>query len=348
MSQLTSKQRVLNTIKWKPVDRLPTFAGGHFPQLTGRKYGRDYLHDADAIAATVLKQAEIFEADADRVPSSGALEVLANTKLYWPENDYPMFLEPVITSRADVDRLVVPSEEELARDPRVAAGLEAIRIVRKKLGPDALIMGFVNGVYNYAGELTGTAALMRFLAQDPELVWKLGEAITQTSINHLRLQVKAGADYIGMPDATSSPACISPKQYAEHALPHHIKLISAIRETGAISQYHPCGGEYPIIDQLPRTGADILHFTELVDLSVAQKIFVQRHAVAGGMDVVTGPLFLGTPDEVDAYTKKLIESLRFKTGAIIMPSCGLSPNVPVENIQAYIKAVKKYSHGTLR
>ncbi|PAW79955.1 MAG: hypothetical protein B9S32_01105 [Verrucomicrobia bacterium Tous-C9LFEB] len=348
MSTLTHKQRVHNAIKWKPVDRLPVFTGGTFPKLIGRNYNRDYLHDADAIAQTALKQWEVFEADAVGVGSGGSLEVLANAKQVWPENDYPMFLEPVIKSREDVDNLHVPTEEELAKDERVAAGLKAIQIVRKALGPDVPLTGMATGAFNSAGKLTGTSELMRWLAQDPELVWQLNLAITQTTINHVKLQVKAGIDIIHMPDATSSPACISPKQFTKHALPHHKAVIQAIHDAGAIAKFHPCGGEYPIIDQLAETKADILHFTELVDLGVAQKIFVQRHAVAGGVDIVTGPLFLGGPDEVDAYIKTLIEGLKFKTGTLIMPSCGLSPNIPIENIVAYVKAVKKYSKGSLR
>ncbi|MGD0152822.1 MAG: uroporphyrinogen decarboxylase family protein [Thermacetogeniaceae bacterium] len=94
---------------------------------------------------------------------------------------------------------------------------------------------------------------------------------------------------------------------------------------------------------LLRPGADLLVFSELVDLAVAQKVFVGRIAVGGTVDP-SQVLFLGTPQEVDEHVREIIERLPFKTGAILAPGCGLSPNYPVENLKAFLDAARR--HGT--
>jgi uroporphyrinogen-III decarboxylase len=109
-----------------------------------------------------------------------------------------------------------------------------------------------------------------------------------------------------------------------------------------LTLYHPCGGEYPIIDQVGQTGADVLYFSELVDLDVAQKIFFRRFAVAGGVDTVN-TLYLGDVKTVDRELQKTIGKFKHKTGVILQPGCGLSPNIPVENLQSMVKAARKYS-----
>jgi [methyl-Co(III) methanol-specific corrinoid protein]:coenzyme M methyltransferase len=244
-----------------------------------------------------------------------------------------------------VDRL-----EEKLDLPRVLnnefiqALLDTTRSVKRQIGENVTLEVNSYGVFNFAARLLGIERLMSATIREKKLVHRLCDKIAGLQVALAAPFVEAGADLLSIGDGMSSPSCISPKIYGELALPYLTKTIQGFKMTGALTLYHPCGGEYPIIDQVGHTGADILYFSELVDLDVAQKIFVRRHAVAGGVDPAN-TLFLGDVHTVDVRLKETIGKLKHKTGVIIQPGCGLSPNIPIENLQAMVSATRKYSEN---
>jgi uroporphyrinogen decarboxylase len=341
---LSSKERVLAAIAWDDVDRIPVFAspGGVAAQLIGRKVNREFALDGEALANAQLAAWEQLGDDLISVHGYGSLVEAFGAKSVWPENDYPMFAGPIVVTHDDADALVVPDPY---RDPFQIEVLRALQIVKSKVGDRVLVGGFVNGIFNLAGRLLGTESLMANLTRDPELVHKVCRKIVAAQVRYGETLVEAGAELIHIPDATSSPACISPRTYEQFALPYLTEAIQGFKRAGAIVSYHPCGGEYPILDLIGRTGADILHFSELVDLAVVQKVYVGRHAVAGTVDPAS-VLFLGSRADVDRHVADIVGRLQFQTGAIIQPGCGLSPNFPFQNIAAMVEAA--HTHGTYR
>jgi uroporphyrinogen-III decarboxylase len=57
----------------------------------------------------------------------------------------------------------------------------------------------------------------------------------------------------------------------------------------------------------------------------------------------TGILARGTPDDVDAACRELIESCGSGGGLILGPGCALAPDTPADNIHALVEAAKRYS-----
>ncbi len=341
--EMNSRERVLAAIRWREVDTIPVFSKirGAIARVNGRKINQSFYLDGEAIAAAGLKTWETLQDDIIHLGGGNVVPFEAlGADTIWPDNDYPMFKQPSIVSHEDVDRLEIPDP---LQDPYMVELLRAIRIVKAKVGQEVAISSGFHGVFNIAGRLLGTDQLMLLLGRDPELVHQLCRKITDTLIQYGELLVEAGAEILEIGDATSSPACISPKTYEKMALPYLTETFQGFKKAGAYAIYHPCGGEYPIIDLLSRTGANVLDFSELVDLDVAQKIFVRRIAVCGTVDP-SKVLFLGTPAEVEQHVKTIIEKLPFKTGAIIAPGCGLSLNIPLENVCAMVIAARKYGN----
>lgn len=50
----------------------------------------------------------------------------------------------------------------------------------------------------------------------------------------------------------------------------------------------------------------------------------------------------GTPQQVTAEVKVLLDLFRGKGGLMIGPGCALGPNTPSENIRALVSAVKAF------
>ena len=338
--EMTSKERVLAALKWEEIDRIPVFSGKSSvaSKLLNVKFNKEFLTDGETIARAELAAWDAIKDDSVGVYANLALLEALGADSVWPDNDYPMFRKPVIASHEDADRLEVP-------DPKTNKYMleiqKAVRILKKKAGDEVIVSATLHGIFNLSARLLGTETLLTSLSRDPVLVHKVFEKILEAQIKYGEALAEAGVDLLHIGDATSSPACISPKTYEKFALPYHTKVLQAFKRAGAIASYHPCGGEYPIIDQIGRTGADLLHFSELVDLTVAQKIFVGRIAVGGTVDP-SKVLFLGTPQGVEEHVKGIIERLPFKTGTILAPGCGISPNFPVDNIKALVDAARKH------
>ncbi|MDR0886715.1 MAG: uroporphyrinogen decarboxylase family protein [Clostridiales Family XIII bacterium] len=338
---MTSKERVYAAIHFKKVDYIPVFGNKSpmGPALIGRKLDQNYFLDADAMTDSELAMFEAVDDDVICLNLAPATQDALGAHIHWPENDHPQFESASVATLEDVEKI---DFSDALDNEFVRALLETTRKIKKAVGETVTLEVNSYGVFNFASRLLGFDPLMLATVRNKELVHKVCDKIADLQVYLAQPFVDAGADLLSIGDGTSSPSCISSKIYGELALPYLTKTIQGFKKTGAMTLYHPCGGEYPIIDQVGKTGADVLYFSELVDLDVAQKIFIRRHAVAGGVDP-TNTLFLGNPESIDENIKQTIGKLKHKTGVIIQPGCGLSPNIPIENLQAMVKATRKYS-----
>lgn len=342
---MISKERVMAAVRWKDVDCIPVFANKSplGPALIGKKLNRDFFLSADSMTRSELALFEIIDDDVICLNLAPAIQDVLGARLYWPENDHPQFEAPTIFSIDDVQRL----EERLGladvlENDFIRALLDTTRSVKRQIGESVTLEVNSYGVFNFAARLLGIDRLMSATIRDKNLVRRICGTIASLQTALAAPFVKAGADLLSIGDGMSSPSCISPKIYGELALPYLTRTIQGFKSTGALTLYHPCGGEYPIIDQVGQTGADILYFSELVDIDVAQKIFVRRFAVAGGVDPAN-TLYLGDVRTVNLRLKETIGKLKHKTGVIIQPGCGLSPNIPIENLKEMVRATRVYS-----
>jgi uroporphyrinogen decarboxylase len=313
------------------------------PALIGTKLNRNFFLSSDLMVRSELALFEAVDDDVICLNLAPAIQDVLGANLLWPENDHCQFKEATVFTLEDAEALDVSLKKALANE-FIQALLETTRSIKKAIGESVTLEVNSYGVFNYASRLLGVERLMSATTKDKPLVHRLCDKIADLQVELAMPFVEAGADLLSIGDGMSSPSCISPKIYKELALPYLKKTIEGFKKTGALTLYHPCGGEYPIIDLVGQTGADVLYFSELVDLDVAQKIFFRRFAVAGGVDPAN-TLYLGDVKNVDEDLKKTISKLKHKTGVIIQPGCGLSPNIPVANLQAMVKATRKYSEG---
>jgi MtaA/CmuA family methyltransferase len=332
-------------VRWKDVDYIPVFANKSpmGPALIGKKLNKDFFLSASSMTKSELALFEIVDDDVICLNLAPAIQDVLGARLYWPENDHPQFEAPTVFSIDDVRRIEERlGLQEVLENDFIRALLETTRSIKRQIGERVILEVNSYGVFNFATRLLGVERMMNATIRDKDLVRRICDVIADLQVALAAPFVDAGADLLSIGDAMSSPSCISPKIYGELALPYLTKTIQGFKSTGALTLYHPCGGEYPIIDQVGRTGADILYFSELVDLDVAQKIFVRRFAVAGGVDP-TNTLYLGDVHTVDMRMKETIGKLKHKTGVIIQPGCGLSPNIPIENLEEMVRATRRYS-----
>lgn len=156
------------------------------------------------------------------------------------------------------------------------------------------------------------------------------QRIIDNAIVFAVVQVKAGADMIGVGDAACS--LIGPQLYETLVLPFQKRLFAAIHEAGAKVKLHVCGNTANIIDHMATSGADIIDVDWMVSLEQARSVVGPNITLCGNFDP-SGVLLRGSAADVAAAKKKCLEhgGSRF----ILMPGCEVPPGTPIENIRAF-------------
>ena len=116
--------------------------------------------------------------------------------------------------------------------------LDAITLTKKELNGKVPLIGFAGApwtIFSYMVEGKGSKTFSeakKMLYTQPEFSHQLLEMITQSTINYLKGQVKAGADLIQIFDSWAG--ILSPDQYSEFSLRYISKICDAISRTPKI------------------------------------------------------------------------------------------------------------------
>ena len=100
-----------------------------------------------------------------------------------------------------------------------------------------------------------------------------------------------------------------------------------------------CTSRLETIADIPRGKA--VYWFERTDLLKAKEVLGDVVCLRG--NVPTSMMVTGTPDQVDAYCRRLIEKAGKGGGLILDAACGIPDESRVENVRAMFQAAKKYS-----
>jgi uroporphyrinogen decarboxylase len=164
---------------------------------------------------------------------------------------------------------------------------------------------------------------------------------------------EADVDGISIGDdiGTQRGMMMSPDMWRRWLKPRWATVIKAAKgvKPDLIVTYHSDGNIWPAIPELAEIGVDVLNPVqpECLNPAAVKRRYGDRLAFWGGMGIQTTMPF-GTPDDVRAEVKRLIEVLGAGGGFMIAPTHVLEPDVPWENIVAFFDAVEEYGayHST--
>ena len=123
------------------------------------------------------------------------------------------------------------------------------------------------------------------------------------------------------------------------------KIIAAAKEVkpDILISYHSCGFCKPFINDLIDAGVDILNPVQPECMD-----FKELFAAFGGRISFNGTIGTqqlmphGTPEQVKAEVKRNLEIAGEKGGLFCCPTHMLEPEVPWENIEAYVEACRAF------
>lgn len=182
---------------------------------------------------------------------------------------------------------------------------------------------------------------------DEKAVWLL-DKITDLACLRARKFAEAGADILGLGDdiGMQHATMMSTEMYQKWLKPRLARVIASAKKIkpDILISYHSCGYIRPFIDDLIEAGVDILNPVqpECMDFFEICAEFGNRISFNGTLGTQT--LFpFGTPEEIRAEVFKNLDIAGEQGGLFCCPTHMLEPEVPWENIEAYVQAIKDYS-----
>jgi uroporphyrinogen-III decarboxylase len=194
---------------------------------------------------------------------------------------------------------------------------------------------------NIADMLRGTRGMVMDMYRQPEKLHEAMETIVPNTIK----SVVAGADASGcpvcfMPLHKGDEGFMSPRQFETFYWPTFRRVLLGMIEEGLVP-YPFAEGRYgarlEVIKDLPKSS--VLWSFEDIDMARAKKVLGGNACIAG--NVPASVLHTGTPEDVKAYCRKLIETCAPGGGYMLTGAAGMNEGNP-ENLRAMMSAVKEY------
>ena len=215
-------------------------------------------------------------------------------------------------------------------------------------GQDKIALGNMQcTIWETAWYMRGMENLMMDMMSEDEMAEALLDRVTEASVLRAESYVRSGADalFLGDDIGMQHSIMMSEELYCTWLKPRLKKVIDAARAINpeVVVFYHSCGFVTPFIPHLIEAGVDVLNPVqpECMDFGEIHAAYGDRlsfHGTIGTQSVMP----FGTPDEV---RRKVFENLDIagdKGGLFAAPTHLLEPEVPVENVAAYIKACQDY------
>ena len=327
---MTGRERVLARIGHEPVDRLPLmpitmmFAAA-FSGVPYRRYVTDYR----VLAEAQVRVAGEFDFDHVSVISDPAREPAdLGAVIEWFEDQPPAIVESsaLLTDKATLARLKPPDPSGGARMHDRVLGVAELR---RRVGRDKLVEGWVEGPCAEAADLRGINTLMMDFFDDPGFVRDLFEFSVDMELRFARAQVDAGADIIGVGDAAAS--LVGPALYEEFVWPYEQKLVQGLHAMGTRVRLHICGKTRRLFSGMGRLGAEIVDLDYFAPIDEARRIMGPGQVLLGNINPV-GVLQDADRDTVAAAIAECHRQAgrNYIAGA----GCEVARGTPVENLRA--------------
>jgi [methyl-Co(III) methanol-specific corrinoid protein]:coenzyme M methyltransferase len=333
MSEFTLKTRLLAVLEGKPVDKVPVCSVTQtgiveLMDVVGASWPEAHTNP-ELMAKLAIANHELSGLEAVRIPycltvlvEAMGCEINMGTKNRQPSvtaHPYPK----------DLEGAAVPAD--LLQRGRIPVVLEAIKIIREKVGPDVPIIGGMEGPITVASDLVSVKSFMKWSLKKTDLFEQALDLATEAAITYANALVEAGADIISVADPVASPDLMSPDSFKKFLKARLQKFSSGVN---SVTVLHICGNVNPIISDMADCGFEGLSVEEKIGSpKKAKEVIGDRARFVGN---ISSPFTLlpGPIDKIKAEARQALED-----GVdVLAPGCGIAPMTPLENIKAMVAA----------
>jgi hypothetical protein len=201
---------------------------------------------------------------------------------------------------------------------------------------------FAKAPFDTLGDtLRGTAAVMKDMYRRPDKVLEACDKIADLTIaSILKSPSTARIFMVTYPLHKGADGWMSKKQFETFYWPSLKKVMNAFIKEGLIQTLFAEGSfntRFEYVNEFPK--GSVVWLFDQSDMLKAKQALGDKCAISG--NVPSSLLVTGSPADVKAYCRKLIEGCGKGGGYILAAGC-VAPNPKLENLQAMLEAVKEY------
>ena len=231
------------------------------------------------------------------------------------------------------------------KNPGLASGVRERIEEIQRLGDYAVCLYLPGGVIHRGYAMRGFEAYLKDIYRSPEALCRLMDKLCDFWVGTAETVIEAAGPenvdivYFGEDLGTQEGCMFDPDStYADLMKPRHRRMVETVKSlTGAKVCFHCCGSVYQFIDHLIDIGVDALNPVQVTAKNMEPERlkadFGDRISFWGGINTQR-ILPFGTPEEVAAETRRIIEILGRGGGYILNTVHNIQAEVPPENIVA--------------
>jgi len=313
-------------------------------RLAGVSY-RDFSTKPEAAAESYLSAYEEFGGSVLAWTDLSIEAADFGQKMIYPEEStaHPDYSDPLIKDVGDYRKLKRINFKEARRMQGV---LETIRIMLKSerfeggsmaslcLGPLAVL-----------NMMRGAKHFLRDCINYPKEVMAAMETITEVLIEYVEALCDAGLMSVALDTLFASWSGLSRELWEEMEGPLVKEIADAIRKKRSMVFIHNCGDGPYFDSQIKFMEPMAISFAQLPDDCPDRKELKRRY---GDQTILVGNistpiLGYGTPEEVIAECREIVEDLAPGGNFVLSPGCEFPPDGPFENAKAIIEAARQFA-----
>ncbi|MEM9362733.1 MAG: uroporphyrinogen decarboxylase [Bacteroidota bacterium] len=332
----------LRALKGETVDRPPVWmmrqAGRYLPEFMELKEKYDFFTRCQTpeLASEITVQpirrygmdAAILFSDILVIPQAMNIEVEMKP-------NFGPYLPNPIRNTNDLDNVVVPEVES-----SLGYVLDAIRMTKEKLQDEIPLIGFAGSPWTilcYCVEGQGSKSFDKargFCFTQPEAAHTLLQKITDTTIAYLKAKVKAGVNAVQVFDSWGG--MLSPVDYQEFSWKYIQQIVDALKDESPVIVFGK--GCWFALKEMASSGASAVGIDWTCSPMNARYLTGRNITLQGNFDPAR---LLSPPQTIKKMVHQMINEFG-KDKYIVNLGHGILPNIPLENAQAFIEAVKEY------
>lgn len=222
-------------------------------------------------------------------------------------------------------------------------------------GDYAVCLYLPGGVIHRGYAMRGFEAYLKDLYKNREFLCRMIDKLCDfwcgVAENLIRAAGPENIDvvYFGEDLGTQNGCMFDPDgTYAQILKPRHRRMVETVKSAADVKVcYHCCGSAYYFIEHLIDIGVDALNPVQVtardMDPQLLKDDFGGRMSFWGGINTQR-ILPFGTPDEVRAETRRIIDILGAGGGYVLNSVHNIQPEVPAENIVAMYEEGRRHSY----
>lgn len=346
--QMTPKERMGAFFSGKEVDRIPILP--FVTAVSGKVIGMTHREKRSSAKNLFLCQSSCYERFGhDSISVEYGLHGIGTamgSKTNDPENNVPAIVDHYLKDLNDLDKKLDLSKIERKNDPWSQMNYEMAQMIIEKHGAEVGVSLSTPGPITAASSLYPIEKLLRATRKQPEKVHELLRFCTD-AIKLLAKEFMDGGVGISLCDPVASGTIINEKAYREFVLPYTKEIIDFIHSYGKSVTYHVCGDTSSLTEAMVETGCNVLSIDNRVSLEDTKKRVGDKIVLMGNVDPITS-MMLGTPKDVEENVKACFrQGYDNPKGYLLSTGCGIPIDSPLENIDAFMAAGRKYGKWPL-